>query len=41
MEKKIVKIFFYLEWIALELVALNSGFYWEKILVTDCQYVKN
>ena len=40
MEKKIQKIIFDLEIIASELVALNTRFYWERILVIGCQYVK-
>ena len=40
MEKKIQKIVFDLEIIASELVALNTRFYWERILVIGCQYVK-
>ena len=39
MGKKIVKMFFYLEIIAFELVALNTRFYWERMLVIGCQYV--
>ena len=38
MQKKIQKIFFDFEIIAFELVALNSRFYWERILVIECQY---
>ena len=38
-EKKIEKVFFDSEIIAFELVALNSYFYWERILVIGCQYV--
>ena len=40
MEKKIQKIIFDLEIIASELVALNTRFYWERILVIGCQHVK-
>ena len=40
MEKKIEKIFFGSEIIAFELVALNTRFYWENILVIGCQYGK-
>ena len=40
MEKKIEKIFFGSEIIAFELVALNTRFYWENILVIGCQYAK-
>ena len=36
MQKKIVKIFFDLEIIAFEYVALNIRFYWERILVILC-----
>ena len=39
MGKKIVKMFFYLEIIAFELVALNTRFYWDRMLVIGCQYV--
>ena len=39
MEEKINIIFFDLELIAFELVALNTRFYWERILVIGCQYV--
>ena len=37
--KKIEQIFFGFEIIAVELVALNTGFYWERILVILRQYV--
>ena len=40
MQQKIEKRFFDLEKIAFEVVALNTRFYWERILVTGCQYVK-
>ena len=40
MEKKIQKIFFGSEISAFELVALNTRFYWENILVIGCQYGK-
>ena len=40
MEKKIEKRFFGFEIIAFELVALNTRFYWERILFIGCQYVK-
>ena len=33
------KIFFDFEIIAFELVALNTPFYWERILVIGCHYV--
>ena len=39
MEKKINKIIFDLEINAFELIALNTRFYWERILVIGCQYV--
>ena len=39
MQKKIEKIFFDFEIIAFELVALNSRFYRERILVVGCQYI--
>ena len=38
MQKEIQKIFFDFEIIAFELVALNTLFYWENILVIGCQY---
>ena len=38
MDKKIEKIFFGSEIIAFELVALNTRFYWENILVIGCHY---
>ena len=38
MEKKIEKKFFGSEIIAFELVALNTRFYWENILVIGCHY---
>ena len=41
MQKNIDKIFFDLEINAFELVALSTRFYWERILVIGCQYVKN
>ena len=40
MQKKIQKTFFDFEIIAFELVALDTHFYWEKILFIGCQYVK-
>ena len=40
MQKKIQQIFFDFEIIAFELVSLNTRFYWERILVIGCQYVK-
>ena len=39
MKKKVDKIFLDFETIAFELVALNTGFYWERILVIACYYV--
>ena len=39
MQEKIQKKFFDLEIIAFESVALNTRFYWERILVIGCQYV--
>ena len=39
MQKKIQEIFFDLEIISFELVALNTRFYWERMLVIGCQYV--
>ena len=41
MQKKIEKMFFYLDIIAFEWVALNTHIYWERTLVIRCQYVKN
>ena len=38
MHKKIEKMFFDFDIIASELVALNTRFYWENILVIGCQY---
>ena len=40
MEKKIEKMLLGSEIIAFELVALNTRFYWENILVIGCQYGK-
>ena len=37
MMEKIEQIFFNCEIIAFELVALNTGFYWERIIVIWCQ----
>ena len=37
-EKKIQKRFFGFEITAFELVALNTRFYWENILVIGCHY---
>ena len=39
MQQKAEKKFFDFEIIAFELVALDTRFYWEKILVIGCQYV--
>ena len=39
MQKKIQKIFFDLEIIAFEMFALNTHFYWKRILVIGCQYI--
>ena len=39
MQQKIQKIFFDFEIIAFELVALNTRFYWERIVSIGCQYV--
>ena len=39
MDKKIEKRFFDFEIIAFELVALNTRFYWDRILFTGFQYV--
>ena len=36
MKKKIGQIFLNFEMIALEFVALNTRFYWERILVIGC-----
>ena len=38
-EKKIEKFFFHSQIIAFELIALNTRFYWERILVIGCQDV--
>ena len=40
MQKNIEKTFFDFKIIAFELVALDTRFYWEKILVIGSQYVK-
>ena len=40
MQKQIEKIFFDFEIIAFELVQLDTRFYWERILVIGCQYIK-
>ena len=39
MQQKGEKKFFDFEIIAFELVALDTRFYWERILVIGCQYV--
>ena len=39
MEKKTKKIILDFEKIENELAVLNINFYWERILVTGCQYV--
>ena len=41
MQKKIQKTFFDFEIIAFELVALNTPFYWEKILNIGCHMFTN
>ena len=38
MEREIENIFFYFERVAFKLVALNTRFYLENILVIGCQY---
>ena len=38
--EKIKKLIFDFEIIPFELVLLNTRFYWERILVIGCQYVK-
>ena len=40
MQEKIEKIFFDFDIISFELVALDTRFYWDRILVIGCQYVK-
>ena len=40
MQKKVEKIFLDFETIAFELVLLKTRFYWDRILVIGCQYVK-
>ena len=40
MQKKFQKSFFGFGITAIELVALNTRFYWENILVIGCQYGK-
>ena len=39
MQKKTQKIFFDFEIIAFELDALDTRFYWERILIIRCKYV--
>ena len=39
-QQKADKIFFVFEIITFQLVALETRFYWERILVIGCQYVK-
>ena len=39
MQTKIKKIYLGFEIIAFELVALDTHFYWEKILFIGCEYV--
>ena len=39
MQQKTNKIFFNFEIIAFQLFALDTRFYWERILVIGCQYV--
>ena len=39
MQRKIEQIIFDFEIIAFELVALDTRFYWERILLILCQYV--
>ena len=39
MQKKIEKMFLELDIIALELVPLDTRFYWQRILVIGCEYV--
>ena len=40
MQEKIKKIYFDFEIIPFELVVLDIRFYWERILVIECQYAK-
>ena len=40
MQKKIEKIFFYLDIFSFDLFALDTRFYWETILFIGIQYVK-
>ena len=40
MQRKIQKLFFDLEIIVFDFVALKTGFKWERILVIGCQFVK-
>ena len=41
MQENIQKIFFDFEIIPFELVALDTLFYWQRILVIECQYVNS
>ena len=41
MKQKTQKMFFDFEKIAFEFVVLGTRFYWERILVIGCQYVKD
>ena len=41
MQKTVEKKFLDFETIAFELVALNTPFYWERILVIGCEYVNS
>ena len=41
MQENIQKIFFDFEIISFELVALGTLFYWQRILVIECQYVNS
>ena len=41
MQENIQKIFFDFEIISFELVALDTLFYWQRILVIECQYVNS
>ena len=39
MQQKTERLFFYFEVIWFELVALDSRFYWDRILFIGCEYV--
>ena len=41
MQKEVQKIFCDFKIIAFELVALNTRFYWERILVIRCKYLNS